>query len=86
VSKCFNFLILLQSSSLLLIFKPQAIQRYIKQKFLNVPMGPLTYPINPTLTGVIPVTVWSFNPVIDTSLQCTQLLLELTAPTGAIVK
>jgi hypothetical protein len=54
--------------------------------YLTSDTGLLTDPINPTLIEVILVTAWSFNPVIDTSLQCTQLLLELTAPIGAIIK
>jgi hypothetical protein len=38
--------------------------------YLTLDMGRMIDPINPTLIGIIPVTAWSFNPVIDTSLQC----------------
>ena len=40
----------------------------------------------PIFTGIVPVLYCVLNPVIDTLLQCTQLLLSLTAPTGKITK
>jgi hypothetical protein len=54
--------------------------------YLTLDMRRIIDPINPTLIGIIPATAWSFDPVTDTSLQCAQLLLELTAPIGAIIK
>ena len=50
-------------------------------------MGPVTDLRNTIFTGVVPVTISSFNPVIDTLLQYTHLLLLLlTTPTGMIIK